>query len=135
MQDYRKLKVFEAARQLALGIYEASAQFPASEQFGLTAQMRSASVSILSNIAEGSGRESAAEFRRFLFMALGSSKELEVQLGLAADLGYLPETAHSALQTSITTLQRQLIALIRKLQTSNHTLQTTNRQLQTKKVM
>jgi len=86
--DYRKLQVWTDARQLALDIYTVTARFPDEERFGLTSQMRRASVSVISNIAEGCGRTSEKDLARFLGMARGSAFELESQLDLAVQLGF-----------------------------------------------
>jgi len=86
--DYRKLQVWTDARQLALDIYTVTARFPDEERFGHTSQMRRASVSVISNIAEGCGRTSEKDLARFLGMARGSAFELESQLDLAVQLGF-----------------------------------------------
>jgi four helix bundle protein len=89
MRDLRKLDVAVVARQLALAVYERTGRFPAHERYALAAQMRRAGVSIVSNIAEGTGRGSDREFLRFLYIALGSATELAVQLDLAITLGFI----------------------------------------------
>jgi len=92
IRDYRDLRVWTAAMDLAQDVYLVSAGFPRAERFGLTAQMRRAAVSVASNIAEGQARGSSADFLRFLAIAAGSLAELRTQLLLAARLGYTAET-------------------------------------------
>src|SRR2546426_7426086 len=92
MQDFRKLTVWQDARRLTKSIYELTRNFPESEQFGLKAQLRRAAVSICANIAEGCGRRGDREFRRFLHVALGSGCELECELILSLDLGFISES-------------------------------------------
>ncbi|MEZ6084409.1 MAG: four helix bundle protein [Phycisphaerae bacterium] len=89
IKTFRDLIAWQKAMVLAKEIYTVTSQLPKSEQFGLTAQMRRAAVSIPSNIAEGHGRESPADFLRFLRIARGSLMELQTQLMLAADIGFL----------------------------------------------
>src|SRR5271169_2880769 len=89
MQDFRHLKVWEKAHDLTLAIYKSSKTFPRDEIYGLTSQMRRASVSIGANIAEGTCRRGDVEFARFLQMAAGSASEVEYQLLLARDLEML----------------------------------------------
>ncbi len=93
MRDRHKLRAFELADQLALLVYEHTRDFPRSEQFGLTSQMRRAAVSVPSNIVEGCGRESLADYIRFLDIAYGSVRELEYQLSLTHRLGFLKDEA------------------------------------------
>jgi four helix bundle protein len=97
MQDYRKLKVWRKAHELALAVYEVTARFPRVEIYGLTSQMRRAASSVPSNIVEGCGRGTNAELMRFLYIALGSANEIEYQLLFARDLGFLPPEAHDRL--------------------------------------
>ncbi len=90
MRNPENLKVFQAADALAVSVYEWSARLPAEEKYGLTSQMRRASVSVISNLAEGCSRESAADFRRFVEMSLGSAMELRCQLSLACRVHDVP---------------------------------------------
>ena len=89
MRDFRKLDVAVLARELALAVYETTGRVPIQERYGLASQMRRAAVSIISNIAEGTGRGGDREFLRFLYIALGSATELAVQLDLAIALGFI----------------------------------------------
>ena len=89
MQDYRKLAVWKRAHELTLAIYACTGGFPRDEAFGLTSQLRRSAASIPANIVEGCGRDTNAEFARFLYIALGSANELEYHLLLARDLDYL----------------------------------------------
>lgn len=77
MKDFKKLKAWEKSHQLTLAIYKVTRSFPKDELYGLTSQMRRASVSIPANIAEGCGRGSDAELARFCHIAMGSASELE----------------------------------------------------------
>ena len=87
------LDAWKEAMRLARSLYECTASMPESERFGLTLQMRRSAVSVPSNIAEGVARGSAAEFRRFLLISRGSLMELDTQIWIAKDLGYLPADA------------------------------------------
>ena len=89
MQDFKNLKVWKKSHELTLKVYKISKQFSREELFGLKSQVRRASVSIPSNIAEGCGRNSDADFARFLQIAFGSANELEYQIMLAHDLKYI----------------------------------------------
>lgn len=89
-QDFRNLVVWQKAIAFVSEIYRATASFPSDERFGLTSQLRRAAVSIPSNIAEGQGRLTRGEFRQFLGHAKGSICEVETQLVIAENLGYLP---------------------------------------------
>ena len=90
MRDHRNLRAFQLADELALIVYSETKSFPKEELFGLTSQMRRSAVSVPSNIAEGCGRNSDADFLRFLDIASGSLRELQYQMSLASRLGYLP---------------------------------------------
>ncbi len=99
--SYRDLQVWQESRSLASNIYRLTQKFPASEQFGITNQMRRAAVSVLSNIAEGFGRSSAKEKNQFYFTAKGSLAELETQLYISHDVGYISEaTLNNAMEAA-----------------------------------
>lgn len=91
MPDHRQLVAFVKARRLALDVYKATSRFPREEQFGLTSQIRRSAVSVPSNLVEGCARQSEKDFFRFVDIALGSARELEFQLDLAQQLGFLRE--------------------------------------------
>ncbi len=90
LYDYKELVVWQKAMELARKIYLITKKLPKEEMFGMTSQMRRASVSIPSNIAEGHSRFSTKEYKQFLSIAHGSNAELETQLILCANIGYLP---------------------------------------------
>ncbi len=114
MRDYRKLKVWEKAHQLALAVYRATRAFPRDELYGLTSQARRSCVSIPSNIAEAFGRYGDSEFGRFLDIAAGSSSELDYQLLLARDLRFLDETQYNDLAAGTREVKQMLTALIQR---------------------
>ena len=93
MGHFGELTAWQRAHQLTVRIYEITIHFPSHERFGLTAQMRRASFSVASNIAEGYAKKGPKEFRRFLDIALGSLAELNYCLILARELRYLDEAA------------------------------------------
>ena len=89
--SYRELTTWKRAMELAESIYRATADFPAPERYGLTSQLRRSAVSVVSNIAEGRGRRTTKDFRRFLDIAYGSLCEVETQLLLSERLALLEE--------------------------------------------
>ena len=115
MQDFRNLNVWQAARRLTRSVYELTSDFPQSEEFGLKAQMRRASVSVCSTIAEGCGRRGDREFRRFLDISMGSCCELECELILSFDLAFIPQTALDAAIAALIEIKRMLGGLIQQL--------------------
>jgi four helix bundle protein len=90
-RNYSDLIAWQKAMDLVELIYKATAQFPKEEIYGLTNQLRRAVVSVPSNIAEGQGRNSTSEFRRFLSISYGSLREVETQILIAKRLNYLNE--------------------------------------------
>jgi four helix bundle protein len=107
IKSFRDLVVWQRAVDLAVLIYKTTEQFPKAEMYGLTNQMRRASVSVASNIAEGYNR-SQAELRHFLEITRGSLAELETQLEIAQRIGFLPPPDYTALLEEINVLGRQL---------------------------
>lgn len=114
MQNYKDLKVWEKAHKLTLEVYKKSNSFPREEMYGLTSQLRRASVSIPSNIAEGCGRYRTNDFAQFLQIALGSTNETEYQFLLAKDLGYLSEENYSSIEVKTNEIKAMLISFIKK---------------------
>jgi four helix bundle protein len=114
MKDFRTLIVWKKAHELTLSVYKLTKNFPADERFGITSQMRRSSSSIATNIAEGCGRGSNLDLSRFLQIAFGSSSELDYQLILASDLGFLGPEQNSELKAKVDEVQRMLASLIRK---------------------
>ena len=115
MQDYRKLKVWEKSHKLALGTFAVTSYFKAPEAWPLREQILKAAISIPSNIAEGAGRGSDPDVRRFLWHSLGSCNELEYDLRLAREAGFLPATRHSGLHDQIAEVRRMLSGLVRSI--------------------
>ena len=115
MQDFRKLKVWEKAHQLVMSLYEITDSLPKSELFGLTSQIRRAAVSIPTNIAEGCGRGSDPDFRRYLFIALGSASEVEYLLLLATELRFIANIPSTKLTATVIEIKQMLAALIKRI--------------------
>ena len=107
VKSFRDLEVWRLGLDLVETIYRCTAEFPKSEMYGLSAQMRSAAVSIPSNIAEGQARSSSKEFLHFLSFAVGSLAELETQLELTARLQY-PETELGTARAQVELLGKKL---------------------------
>ena len=119
MQDFRKLAVWEKSFRLGLDIYQVSKGFPKDELFGLTSQLRRASVSISANIAEGCGRFSSSDLVRFLDISMGSVSEVDTYLDFARELGYLDAGSYDGLQEKLVEVRRMLIALIQTIRSTN----------------
>ncbi len=111
MSDFRKLEVWQKAHKLTLDVYESTSRFPKAELFGLVSQLRRATSSIGCNIAEGLGRRSDKEFLRFLRISHGSATEVEYQLLLSRDLGYLSDAHYQRLNRQADEVSRMLTGL------------------------
>ena len=98
LRNYKELKVWQKFYQLCLEIYRITGRFPGEEKYGLTSQIRRAAVSVPSNIAEGYGRRTTREYIRSLYLAYGSNCELETQVLLSSDLGYIKAQEKERLQ-------------------------------------
>lgn len=120
MRNFREFKIWEKSIQIVIPVYQITKSFPTEEKFGLTSQMRRASVSIASNIAEGCSRQSSMEFKRFLDISLGSAYELETQLIISGELDFITKDQLSAFLPDLIALQKQINALINKLRLDLH---------------
>jgi four helix bundle protein len=110
-RSYRQLFVWQKARALAVHVYHSTQQFPKPEVYGLTAQIRRAVISVVSNIAEGQGRLTTGEFLHFLGQARGSLLEVDAQLLIASDLTYLKPNEYENLLQEI----YQVLGLLNRL--------------------
>jgi four helix bundle protein len=119
MRDFRGLKVWGKSHGLTLRIYELTSQFPREEIYGLTNQIRRACASIPTNIAEGCGRKSPADFARFLQIAMGSASETEYLILLAHDLKYLNASQSAELIDTIVSVKKMLTGFLRNIRTDN----------------
>jgi four helix bundle protein len=115
VKSYRELNAWQKSYALALAVYQASRSFPRAEMFGLTSQLRRASISIPANIAEGCCRQTRADYLRFLFIAQGSAGELDTLLSLAHDLSYLDDGRLHQLSVSLAEVGRLLTGLTKSL--------------------
>ena len=111
MRDYKKYDIWKIAHELVKEIYVISENFPKSELFGLTSQIRRASVSIPTNIAEGSGRSTDKEFARFIEISIGSTNETEYLLLLSCDLGFTSENDIANLNAKLNLTRKKLYNL------------------------
>ena len=115
IKSFRELEIWKKGIELVKGIYKMTAEFPKSELYGLTSQMRRCAVSIPSNVAEGFRRRHPKEFKHFLNIALGSSAELETQLVIAKELGYLEGERKAYFIEVIDHIDRMIVNLWKKL--------------------
>jgi len=111
MKDFKNLKIWQKGINLVVDVYKTSQKFPKEELYGLTSQMRRSAISIPSNIAEGSGRNSDKDFSRFLDISLGSSFELETQIIIAYKLSFLDDEEFEKLSNNICEEQKMINGL------------------------
>lgn len=116
IESYRDLDAWKLAIRMTKFVYRASGKFPSEERYGLTSQIRRAAVSVPSNIAEGWGRGSTQDYIRFLRMARGSIYEVETQLVLAKELGFIDDEVFSAVDEAIRESGRVLAGLLRSIE-------------------
>ena len=114
VRNYRDLLVWQKGIEMVKGVYLLTGTFPRTERFGLVDQIRRAAVSIPSNIAEGHARQHEKEFRQFLHVSLGSLAELDTQLTIAAELGYVGGSDREALYAQIVELRRMVSGLLKR---------------------
>lgn len=115
MRNYRKYEVWEIDHKLTKEIYLLTSKFPKEEIYGLTSQIRRASVSIPTNIAEGCGRLTDKEFGRFIDISIGSLNETEYLLFLSTELNFISESEFEPIAIQLNLLRQKLIQLRKKL--------------------
>ncbi|MBA4407350.1 hypothetical protein C0389_08755 [bacterium] len=115
MRDFKKLKVWERSHKFVLNLYKVTKSFPKEELYGITSQLRRAVVSIPTNIAEGSGKQTEKEFARYLSIAAGSTSEVEYLLILSRDLEFIKQFLAVELITEINEIKKMLNAFIMKI--------------------
>jgi len=111
-KSFESLEVFELGLNLVVMVYELTRAFPREETYGLVSQMRRASISVISNIAEGQGRLTNGEWRQFLGQARGSLFEIQAQTIVASRLGYLDTSTYKRVRNSLTRVAKPLAGLI-----------------------
>lgn len=116
IRDYKDLTVWQKAMELVKKIYIFTKKFPKEEQFGLTNQMRRSAVSIPSNISEGWMRQHTKEYIQFIYHALGSSGELDTQVIISKELGYLKPAEQTEISENVDHIIRMLRNLVKSLQ-------------------
>jgi len=121
LRNYKDLKVWQKSYELCLAIYQITGTFPNDEKYGLTSQARRSAVSVPSNIAEGYGRRTTADYMRMLYIAYGSLCELETQILLSGDLGYVSDIELHRLTADISEVERMLKGLTRSLEEKQST--------------
>ena len=119
MMDIENLEIWRLGVSLAKDVYVITEKFPRREVYCLTDQIRRASVSVPSNIAEGKGRSTAKDFVHFLNTARGSLYELTTQLYVAREIGYLSEEDFSSLHKRIEDLSHKIVAMSKYLKAKN----------------
>ena len=118
-RNFREYPVWQDAVNLSTQVYKLTGEIPWFEKKGLCDQMQRAAVSIASNIAEGSSRPSNTDFAHFLDIALGSTYELETQLLIAKNIGYINDETYNHLKSSVLSIECQLCGLIKKLRNTS----------------
>ena len=112
MRNYRDLEVWKLSHKLTLELYVASRKFPKDEIFGLTSQLRRATISIGANLAEGCGRRTSPEFACFIRIAMGSASELDYHLMLCRDFGFLSNEFYERNSKELIRVRKMLSALL-----------------------
>ena len=115
MRNFRHWDVYKNSKILVILLYRITEQFPDTEKFGITSQIRRATVSIVANIAEGAGRSTEKDFRHFLTMAIGSAFELEALIEISQDLNFISREDGSDALKQLLMIQKQLNSFISKL--------------------
>lgn len=119
MRNFQTLSIWNKSHSLALRIYTITRSFPKEELFGLVSQMRRSCSSIPTNIAEGCGRYSNIEFKRYLTIAAGSASELQYQILLSKDLHYIPQSTYQELDNEIIQIRKMIYSFSKKIATKS----------------
>ncbi|MBT6112965.1 MAG: four helix bundle protein [Candidatus Marinimicrobia bacterium] len=117
MKTHKDLNVYQNSIDLVTDIYYLRKSFPGEEQYGLTSQIRRSAVSVPSNISEGAARKNKTEFIQFLYIALGSLSELETQLIISKNLGYVKKT--DDLIEKITDIRKMIFGLVKSIKSKS----------------
>ena len=115
MNNHKDLDVWKQSIDFVTSIYDITREFPKEEIYGLTSQIRRASVSVPSNIAKGAARKSKTEFKQFLYIALGSLSEVETQIIISLKISYVDKGLYEELNSKLTSIRKMLIGLIKSL--------------------
>ncbi len=121
IRGFKDLIVWQRSVALAVEIYKITKEFPREETYSLISQIRRASVSIPSNLAEGHARNTKGQFANFIDITLGSAAELETQLTISLQIGYLKQTDYDKLVSELTEITRMLYGLLHRVQPDRHT--------------
>jgi four helix bundle protein len=115
IKDYKDLRIWQTGIEVVKKVYSITKLFPKEELYGLTNQLRRSAISIPSNIAEGFARQHNREYKQFLYISLGSCAELETQLIIAREMGYLEESEFVRIIEEISSVAKMTTNLIKKL--------------------
>ena len=118
-RNFRNYPVWQIAVEYATKVYKTTVEMPWFEKKGLCDQLQRAAVSISSNIAEGSAKPTDADFAKFLDTSLGSAYEVETQLTIAHNIGYISDEIFSDLLNEVQSIEKQLTAFIRSIRKSS----------------
>ena len=115
MRNFRDLTIWQKSHSLTLKIYSLTKSFPQQEVFGLVSQMRRSASSIPTNIAEGCGRNTNPDFKRFLIISAGSASELEYQFILSKDLEFISDSKFQEMERDIIEIKKMIFAFIKNI--------------------
>lgn len=118
MRDFRKINAWKRSHFFVLKTYKATDTYPAKEQFGLTSQLRRAVLSIPTNISEGCGRSTDADFSRFIDISQGSASEADYLLLVSRDLGYINTDIYDEMYKELTEIRKMLAGLVKAIRKS-----------------
>ena len=115
IKGFKDLVIYQKSYELSIKVHTLTLKYPKNERYEIVSQIRRAAMSVPLNIAEGYGKkDSEADFKRFLRMALGSCNEMEVLMDMSKDLGYIEENTHREMTEEYIVLRKQIITLIEK---------------------